>query len=63
MIWVKSVLEFFWQFLLGVTGAVGFAALIVGGMTLACGFGLVSCGYGWRRWRKRCRARESREKG
>ena len=56
MIWVKSILEFFWQFLLGVTGAGGFAALSVGGMTLACGFGLVSCGYGWRRWRKRRRA-------
>ena len=53
---MKSVLEFFWQFLLGVTGAIGFSALIVGGTTLACGFGLVSCGYGWRRWRKRQRS-------
>jgi len=52
---LRSVLEFFWQFLLGVTGAVGFAALIVGGLTLACGFGLVTCGYGWRRWRQRRR--------
>jgi hypothetical protein len=60
---VKSVLEFFWQFLLGVTGAVGVAALIVGGTTLACGFGLVSCGYGWRRWRKRRSARPTEEQG
>jgi hypothetical protein len=60
---VKSVLEFFWQFLLGVTGAVGFAALIVGAATVACGFGLVSCGYGWRRWRRRraTKAVEERE--
>jgi hypothetical protein len=60
---LRSVLEFFWQFLLGVTGAVGFAALIVGGMTLACGFGLVSCGYGWRRWRRRRAERLSEEEG
>ena len=59
---MKSVLEFFWQFLLGVTGAVGFAALIVGGAALACGFGLVSCGYGWRRWRRR-RARPAQDEG
>ena len=52
---VKSVLEFFWQFLLGVTGAVGFAALFVGAATVACGFGVVGCGYGWRRWRRRRR--------
>jgi hypothetical protein len=58
---VKSVLEFFWQFLLGVTGAVGFAALIVGAATIACGFGLVSCGYGWRRWRQRRRSRATDE--
>jgi uncharacterized protein (DUF2062 family) len=56
---LRSVLEFFWQFLLGVTGAVGFAALIVGATTLACGFGLVSCGYGWRRWRRRRRRRRA----
>jgi hypothetical protein len=60
---LKSVLEFFWQFLLGVTGAVGFAALIVGGATLACGFGLVSCGYGWRRWRRSRTARAQEEQG
>ena len=60
---MRSVLEFFWQFLLGVTGAVGFAALIVGGATLACGFGLVGCGYGWRRWRRRRRVRPPDEQG
>jgi hypothetical protein len=59
---LRSVLEFFWQFLLGVTGAVGFSALIVGGTTLACGFGVVGCGFGLRRWRKR-RAARSREGG
>jgi hypothetical protein len=53
---LRSVLEFFWQFLLGVTGAVGFSALIVGGTTLACGFGLVGCSYGWRKWRRRRKA-------
>ena len=52
---MKSVLEFLSQFLLGLTGAVGFAALIVGGIALACGCGLISCGYGWRRWRGRRR--------
>ena len=52
---MKSVLEFLSQFLLGLTGAVGFAALIVGGVALACGCGVISCGYGWRRWRKRRR--------
>ena len=52
---MKSVLEFLSQFLLGLTGAVGFAALIVGGIALACGCGVISCGYGWRRWRRRRR--------
>ena len=52
---LKSVLQFLSQFLLGLTGAVGFAALIVGGIALACGCGVISCGYGWRRWRKRRR--------
>jgi hypothetical protein len=52
---LKSVLEFLSQFLLGLTGAVGFAALIVGGIALACGCGLISCSYGWRRWRGRRR--------
>jgi hypothetical protein len=60
---LRSVLEFFWQFLLGVTGAVGFAALIVGATTLVCGFGLVGCGYGWRRWRRRRAARPPEEQG
>jgi hypothetical protein len=55
---LKSVLQFLSQFLLGLTGAVGFAALIVGGITLACGFGLISCGYGWRRWRNRRRSEQ-----
>ena len=58
---MKSVLEFLSQFLLGLTGAVGFAALIVGGVALACGFGLIGCGYGWRRWRKRRAARRPNE--
>ena len=52
---MKSVIQFLTQFLLGLTGAVGFAALIVGAISLACGFGLISCGYGWRWWRKRRR--------
>ena len=50
---MRSVIEFFWQFLLGLTGAVGFAALIVGGTAFGVGCVLYGCGYTWRRWRRR----------
>lgn len=50
---MKSVLEFLTQFLLGLTGAVGFAALIVGGGAFAVGCVACGCGYTWRRWRQR----------
>jgi O-antigen/teichoic acid export membrane protein len=52
---VKSVLEFFSQFVLGVTGAVGGAALIVAGGAFAAGCVACGCGYTWRRWRRRAR--------
>jgi hypothetical protein len=50
---VRSVIEFFWQFLLGITSAVGFAALIVGGVAFGIGCAVCGCGYTWRKWRQR----------
>lgn len=52
---MRSVIEFFWQFLLGITSAVGFAALIVGGGAFAIGCAVFGCGYTLRWWRQRLR--------
>jgi hypothetical protein len=54
---LRSVLEFFWQFMLGVTGAVGFSALIVAAGAFAAGCVACGCGYTWRRWRRRARSK------
>ncbi|MXP40555.1 hypothetical protein GRI75_02695 [Altererythrobacter soli] len=54
---MRSVIEFFWQFLLGITSAVGFAALIVGGVAFGIGCAVCGCGYTWRRWRRRALGR------
>ncbi len=52
---MRSVVEFFSQFVIGVTAAVGGAALIVGGGAFAAGCVACGCGYTWRRWRRRAR--------
>ena len=50
---MRSVLEFFWEFIIALTGAVGLAALIVGGVAFGLGCAVFGCGYTWRKWRQR----------
>ena len=52
---MRSVVEFFSQFVIGVTAAVGGAALIVGAGAFAAGCVACGCGFTWRRWRRRVR--------
>lgn len=42
---MQSVIEFFVQFVLAFTGAVGLAIVWVGGLALACAFGFAGCGW------------------
>ena len=46
---MRSVLEFFWEFIIALTGAVGLAALIVGGVAFGLGCAVAGCGYTWRK--------------
>ncbi len=50
---MRSVIEIFWHIVLALVGALGFAALIVAGVALACGCGAMGCGYVWRGWQRR----------
>lgn len=50
---MRSVIEIFWHIILALVGALGFAALIVAGVALACGCGAMGCGYAWRGWQRR----------
>jgi hypothetical protein len=50
---MRSVLEIFWHIILALTGALGFGALVVGGIALACGGAAFGCGWAWRGWRAR----------
>ena len=52
---MKSVVEFFSQFVIGLTAAVGGAALIVASGAFLTGCVACGCGYTWRRWRRRIR--------
>lgn len=52
---MRSVVEFLVQFLLAITGALGIATVIVGGIALACGCGVLGGGACWRWWRGRRR--------
>ena len=50
---MQTVLGIFWHIVLALTGALGFAALIIAGATLAFGCGAMGCGYAWRGWQRR----------
>lgn len=50
---MQTVLGIFWHIVLALTGALGFAALVVGGAALCCGCGVIGGGWCWRRWRRR----------
>jgi hypothetical protein len=47
---MRSVLEFLVQFIVALTGAVGGAILLVGGVAAACGAGVMGTGWCIRRW-------------
>ena len=57
---MRSVLEFLVQFIVALTGAVGGAILLVGGVAAACGAGVMGTGWCIRRWSGRG-AREARK--
>lgn len=50
---MRSVLEIFWHIILALLGALGFGALIMGAVALACGGAAMGCGWLWRRRRGR----------
>jgi hypothetical protein len=51
---VQTVLAIFWHIILALTGALGFAALVVAGAALCCGGAAFGCAWLWRgRRRKR----------
>jgi len=57
---MRSVLEFLVQFIVALTGAVGGAILLVGGVAAACGAGVMGTGWCVRRWSGRA-GREARK--
>ena len=50
---MQTVLEIFWALVLALTGALGFAALVVGGAALVCGSAAFGCAWLWRGRRRR----------
>lgn len=54
---MQSVLEVFWEVVLGITGAVALAGALVAGGAFAIGCVTVGCACTWRNWRRRLRAR------
>ena len=50
---MRSVIEVFWHIILALTGALGFGALVLGALALACSGALLGSGWCWRRWRAR----------
>lgn len=50
---MRSVIEIFWHIILALLGALGFGALILAGVALACGCGVLGTTWCWRRWRAR----------
>jgi hypothetical protein len=50
---MRSVVDFLVQFVLALTGAIGTATLIVGGVALACGGGVLGGSWCLRAWRRR----------
>jgi len=57
---MRSVIEFPVQFIVALTGAVGGAILLVGGVAAACGAGVMGTGWCVRRWSGRA-GREARK--
>ena len=56
---MRSVLGVFWHIIMALTGALGFAALVVGAGVLACGGTAAGCAWLWRgRQRRRMSGKE-----
>ena len=60
---MKSVIEVFFEILLALTGAVAFAALVVGGGLLVLGCLVFGSCWGFLGWRKRRAARRPKDPG
>jgi hypothetical protein len=56
---MRDVLQFLVEFLLALTGTIGTAALVVGGIAFALGCALCGCGWWWRGRRRSAAARDS----
>lgn len=52
---MRDIVEFFVQFVLGLTGALGVATVWVGGIVFLTGCGVLGGGWCWRAWRRRMR--------
>jgi hypothetical protein len=52
---MRDVLQFLVELILALTGTIGTAALVVGGIVFAIGCALCGCGWLWRRRRGRGR--------
>jgi hypothetical protein len=52
---MHSVLEVFWEIVLGITGAVALSVLTVAGAAFALGCVSIGCACTWRNWRRRRR--------
>ena len=59
---MQTVLEIFWHIVLALTGALGFAALVLGGVGLFCGGAAFGCAWLWRGRRRRNLAGEPRKR-
>ena len=45
---MQTVLVIFWQLVMALVGALGFAALVVAGLALCCGGAAIGCAWLWR---------------
>lgn len=52
---MRGLVEFLVHFVLALTGAIGIATVIVGGIALTCGCGVLGGGWCLKRWRGRKR--------
>ena len=63
---MRSVMEVFWEVVLGITGAIALSTAAVAGMAFGMGCVGFGCAYGWRNWQQRRaggRKDKSRAKG
>ena len=62
---MRSVMEVFWEVVLGITGAIALSTAAVAGMAFGMGCVGFGCAYGWRNWQQRkderCRAKDRTE--